>query len=130
MNRKPILSDVTYLYTHRASIIMLLKLVYRFLIPQLLSFDIKKIKMAMMITKFEFVSYYYIKINKNSKKLFLWIFQNADYLTRKAMIRNFYFSKTLSPYGKYKNFIPQMEKWSEEMKNDKNWKGSLNFIRK
>ena len=112
--------------------IRLIKLIsdYRFygvLILELLSFDSKRIIGSVIFTKCVFVSYYYTKINKDSKKLFLWMFQNADYLTRKAMIRRFYFSKTLSPYGKYKNFIPDMEKWSEEMKNDKSWKGSLDL---
>ena len=114
-------------YRHPMTITMLLLFVYKVLIPVLLTFNIKRIKAVILITKFEFISYYYMKINKDSKKLFLWMFQNADYLTRKRMIRNFYFSKTLIPYGKYKNFIPDMEKWSEEMKNDKNWKGSLDL---
>jgi len=114
-------------YRHPMTITMLLLFVYKVLIPALLTFNIKRIKTVILITKFEFVSYYYMKINKDYKKLFLWMFQNADYISRKAMIRSFYFSKTLNPYGKYKNFIPTMEKWSEEMKNNKNWKGSLDL---
>ncbi len=105
----------------KVSTIMLLKLIYKVLIPSLLSFNIKRIKTAMMITKFEFVSYYHIKISKDSKKLLFWMFENSNYSTRKKMIRNFYFSNLPTEY------VQLFEEWSEKMKNNKNWKGSLNF---
>ena len=100
---------------------MLLKLIYKVLITSLLSFNIKRIKTAMMITKFEFVSYYHVQISKDSKKLLFWMFENSNYSTRKKMIRNFYFSNLPTEY------VQLFEEWSEEMKNNKNWKGSLNF---
>jgi hypothetical protein len=102
--------------------IRLIKLIHRVLIPELLSFDSERIKTVMIITKFEFVSYYYTKINKDSKKLLIWMFVNTDYLTRKEMIRNFYFRTRLP-----KNFLLLLDEWSEKMKNDKNWKGSLDI---
>ena len=105
----------------KVSTIMLLKLIYKVLITSLLSFNIKRIKTAMMITKFEFVSYYHVQISKDSKKLLFWMFENSNYSTRKKMIRNFYFSNLPTEY------VQLFEEWSEEMKNNKNWKGSLNF---
>ena len=105
----------------KVSIIVLLKLIYKVLIPSLLSFNIKRIKTAMMITKFEFVSYYHVKISKDYKKLLFWMFENSNYSTRKKMISNFYFSNLPTEY------IQLFEEWSEKMKNNKNWKGSLNF---
>ena len=61
----------------------LILLIYKVVIPELLSFNIKRIKVVITVTKFEFVVYYYTKINNDPKKLVMWLFKNANYSTRK-----------------------------------------------
>ena len=100
----------------------LILLIYKVVIPELLSFNIKRIKVVIIVTKVEFVSYYYTKINNDPKKLVMWLFKNANYSMRKKMIRRFYFKSDGSA-----KLIKSFEVWSDEMKNDKDWKGSLDF---